>query len=122
MLFSKVDGGSLLAIKINWSQKLIHRDNQFILNIPFTFPEYVTPAGKKMTKTEKIQLNVNVGTGSEVLCKTVSHPLKVHLCLKKLEMAFVSQYLFLRPSVLAVIFFPYFPGTKAPGWKIGILI
>ncbi|XP_015889068.2 uncharacterized protein LOC107423928 isoform X1 [Ziziphus jujuba] len=72
----QVDGGSLLAIKINWSQKLIHRDNQFILNIPFTFPEYVTPAGKKMTKTEKIQLNVNVGTGSEVLCKTVSHPLK----------------------------------------------
>lgn len=85
VLFSKVDGGSILSIKMNWSQKLVYRDNQFSLNIPFTFPENVTPAGKKMSKKEKIQLNVNVGTGSEVLCKTTSHPLKVRLCLKSLK-------------------------------------
>ncbi|KAF3439706.1 hypothetical protein FNV43_RR17984 [Rhamnella rubrinervis] len=72
----QVDGGSILSIRISWSQKLVYRDNQFSLNVPFTFPDYVTPAGKKISKKEKIQLNVNVGTGSEVLCKTTSHPLK----------------------------------------------
>ncbi|RVW44092.1 hypothetical protein CK203_074936 [Vitis vinifera] len=50
---------------------------QLTLIVPFHFPEYVTPAGKKVSKKEKIQLNVNCGTGMEVLCKTTSHPLKV---------------------------------------------
>lgn len=45
--------------------------------MPFTFPEFVTPAGKKMSKKEKIEVNVNPGTENEVLCKTTSHPLKV---------------------------------------------
>ncbi|KAI3814440.1 hypothetical protein L1987_14080 [Smallanthus sonchifolius] len=40
------------------------------------FPEYVTPAGKKLSKKEKIQLTVDVGLGTEVECKTSSHPLK----------------------------------------------
>lgn len=72
----EVDGGSILSVKISWSQKLLYRDGQYTLDIPFTFPEYVTPVVKKISKKEKIQLNVNAGTGTEVLCKTVSHPLK----------------------------------------------
>ncbi|XP_024021682.1 uncharacterized protein LOC112091688, partial [Morus notabilis] len=72
----EVDGGSIISVKISWSQKLLYKDSQFSLNIPFNFPEYVTPVVKKISKKEKIQLNVNVGTGTEVLCKTVSHPLK----------------------------------------------
>lgn len=74
----KVGGGSILSVKISWSQKLLYRDGQYYLDIPFTFPEYVTPVVKKLSKKEKIQLNVNAGTGTEVLCKTASHPLKVH--------------------------------------------
>lgn len=51
----------------------------FSLNVPFTFPDFVNPAGKRMAKKEKIQINVNAVTGSEVQCKTISHPLKVHI-------------------------------------------
>ncbi|KAK2982220.1 hypothetical protein RJ640_009152 [Escallonia rubra] len=76
LLIPEVDGGSNLIIKVRWSQKLLYQDGQFTLNIPFSFPEYVTPAGKKISKKEKIQLNVNSGPGTEVLCKTTSHPLK----------------------------------------------
>lgn len=73
----QIDGGTNLSVKLRWSQKLLYNDGQFTLNIPFSFPEYVTPAGKKISKREKIQLNVNSGSGTEVLCKTTSHPLKV---------------------------------------------
>ncbi|KAL5572333.1 hypothetical protein UlMin_021930 [Ulmus minor] len=72
----QVDGGSILSIKMSWSQKLVYKDGHFSLNIPFTFPEYVTPLVKKISKKEKIQLNVNSGAGTEVLVKTSSHPLK----------------------------------------------
>uniref|UniRef100_A0A5B7AJY8 Putative inter alpha-trypsin inhibitor, heavy chain 4 n=1 Tax=Davidia involucrata TaxID=16924 RepID=A0A5B7AJY8_DAVIN len=72
----QVDGGSNLSIKLRWSQKLFYHSGQFSLSIPFSFPEYVTPAGKKISKKEKIQLNINSGPGTELLCKTVSHPLK----------------------------------------------
>lgn len=78
LLFLKVDGGSILSVSISWSQKLVYSDGQLTLNVPFTFPEYVTPVVRKISKKEKIQLNVNAGSGTEVLCKTVSHPLKVH--------------------------------------------
>lgn len=47
--------------------------------MPFSFPEYVTPAVKKLPKKEKILLNVNSGTGTEIVCKTTSHALKVQL-------------------------------------------
>ncbi|KAL5538012.1 hypothetical protein UlMin_045308 [Ulmus minor] len=73
----KVDGGSFLNIKINWSQKLTYDDGQFCLKIPFSFPSYVNPVGKKVSKREKILLNVNSGTGAELLCKSTSHPVKV---------------------------------------------
>ncbi|KAK9989883.1 hypothetical protein SO802_030122 [Lithocarpus litseifolius] len=72
----QVDGGSNLSIKISWSQKLLYSDGELFLNVPFTFPEYVTPLLKKLPKKEKIQLNVNAGTGTQVLCKKISHPLK----------------------------------------------
>ncbi|XP_010047465.2 uncharacterized protein LOC104436401 [Eucalyptus grandis] len=72
----RVDGGSNISVKVCWSQKLSYCNGQFTLSVPFSFPEYVTPAGKKISKKEKIQVNVDSGTGSEVLCKTTSHPLK----------------------------------------------
>ncbi|KAL3830050.1 hypothetical protein ACJIZ3_018852 [Penstemon smallii] len=75
----QIDGGTNISVKLRWSQKLLYDDGQFTLDIPFNFPEYVTPAGKKISKREKIQLNVNSGPGTEVLCKTASHPLKERL-------------------------------------------
>jgi hypothetical protein len=45
--------------------------------VPFTFPEFINPAGKRMAKREKIRLNVDVVAGSELLFKTTSHPLQV---------------------------------------------
>ncbi|KAF3584143.1 hypothetical protein F2Q69_00027091 [Brassica cretica] len=73
----QVDGGTNLSIKMSWSQKLTYNEGEFFLDIPFHFPEYVTPAVKKISKKEKIYLSVNAGTGTEVLCKGCSHPLKV---------------------------------------------
>ncbi|XP_042485941.1 uncharacterized protein LOC122066188 isoform X1 [Macadamia integrifolia] len=72
----KIDGGSNLSIKVSWSQKIFYSDGQFSLDIPFSFPEYVTPFVKRISKIEKIQLNVNYDMGTEILCKTTSHPLK----------------------------------------------
>ncbi|OMO70665.1 von Willebrand factor, type A [Corchorus capsularis] len=72
----QVDGGSYVSIKVSWSQKLSYRDGQFCLNVPFTFPAYVNPVGKKILKKEKIQLNVNSGIQTELLIKCTSHPLK----------------------------------------------
>ncbi|GAB4838061.1 hypothetical protein Ancab_027591 [Ancistrocladus abbreviatus] len=71
-----VDGGTNLSIKISWSQKLLYHDGEFTLNVPFSFPEYVVPAGKKIPKKEKIHLSVDLGEAVEVLCRTISHPLK----------------------------------------------
>lgn len=51
------------------------------MNVPFTFPDFVNPAGKRMAKKEKIQLNVNAVNGGEIMCKTTSHPTKVHIWL-----------------------------------------
>ena len=76
----QVDGGTNLSIKMSWSQKLTYNEGEFFLDIPFHFPEYVTPAVKKISKREKIYLSVNAGTGTEVLCKGCSHPLKVWVC------------------------------------------
>ncbi|XP_022721622.1 uncharacterized protein LOC111279023 [Durio zibethinus] len=72
----QVDGGSNVSIKVSWSQKFSYRDGQFCLNVPFTFPEYVIPVGKKIPKRQKILLNVNSGIGTELLIKCTSHPLK----------------------------------------------
>ncbi|PHT75683.1 hypothetical protein T459_19205 [Capsicum annuum] len=72
----KVDGGTNISVTIRWSQKLLYCNGQLTLDVPFSFPDFVTPAGKKISKKEKIQLNVNSGPGTEVLCKTTSHPLK----------------------------------------------
>ncbi|XP_030448474.1 uncharacterized protein LOC115671142 [Syzygium oleosum] len=90
----KVDGGSNISIKVCWSQKLSYCNGQFSLSVPFTFPEYVTPAGKKISKKEKIQVNVDSGTGSEVLCKMTSHPLKeVRRHVGKLAFLYESEVL-----------------------------
>ncbi|KAL2251021.1 UNVERIFIED_CONTAM: Inter-alpha-trypsin inhibitor heavy chain H3 [Sesamum indicum] len=75
----KIDGGTNISVKLRWCQKLLYCDGQFTLNIPFNFPEYVTPAAKKVSKRETIQLNVNAGPGTEILLKTTSHPLKEQL-------------------------------------------
>ncbi|XP_047334557.1 uncharacterized protein LOC124938203 [Impatiens glandulifera] len=71
-----VDGGSNISLKVCWLQKLPFCDGQFSLCFPFSFPEYVTPAGKKVSKKEKIELYVDAGPEAEVLCKMTSHPLK----------------------------------------------
>ncbi|XP_047338506.1 uncharacterized protein LOC124942125 [Impatiens glandulifera] len=72
----QIDGGSNISIKISWSQKLVYSEGELFLSVPFSFPEYVTPAGKKISKKEKIELYVNSGPGIEIQCKTTTHPLK----------------------------------------------
>ncbi|XP_027124870.1 uncharacterized protein [Coffea arabica] len=72
----QVDGGCTLSVRISWSQKLLCQNNQLCLKIPFTFPQYVTPVGKKVSKIEKILLNVNSGIAVEIFCNSSSHPLK----------------------------------------------
>jgi len=73
-------GGSVFSTKIRWSQKILFHDGQLSLCVPFSFPSYVNPAGKRISKKEKIFLKVNSGFATEVLlCKTTSHPLKVKL-------------------------------------------
>ncbi|KAK1413822.1 hypothetical protein QVD17_29558 [Tagetes erecta] len=72
----QVDGGSNLSVKVRWSQKIIYKHGDFTLDVPFTFPDYVTPAGKKLSKKEKIQLNVNVGLATQIVCRTATHPMK----------------------------------------------
>ncbi|KAK7349311.1 hypothetical protein VNO77_06581 [Canavalia gladiata] len=69
-------GGSIFSVKIKWSQKISFHDGQFSLCVPFSFPSYVNPIGRKISKKEKIFLKVNSGAAMEVLCKTTSHPLK----------------------------------------------
>lgn len=75
--FFQVEGGSIFSIKASWSQQILYQTDRFCLRIPFNFPSYVNPVGKKISKTEKISLNINPGTAAEVLCKSSSHPLKV---------------------------------------------
>ncbi|KAK1391146.1 hypothetical protein POM88_019324 [Heracleum sosnowskyi] len=67
---------SNLSITVRWPQKPSYQDGEFTLMVPYSFPEFVTPVGKRMSKKEKIRINVNAGPGTEVLCKTISHPLK----------------------------------------------
>lgn len=72
----QIDGGSNLSIKMRWSQKVVCSNGEYSLKVPFTFPEFINPAGKRMSKREKIKLNVDVVAGSELLFKTTSHPLQ----------------------------------------------
>ncbi|XVE97879.1 hypothetical protein REPUB_Repub03eG0056800 [Reevesia pubescens] len=71
----QIEGGTNISIKLRWSQKLSYNEGQFSLTVPFNFPEYVTPINK-ISKKEKIQLNVNSGIATGILCKATSHPLK----------------------------------------------
>ncbi|KAL0341819.1 UNVERIFIED_CONTAM: hypothetical protein Scaly_1844500 [Sesamum calycinum] len=73
----QVDGGTMLSIKVSWSQKLLYQDGQFCLDVPFTFPSYVLPMLKNLVKKEKILVNVNSGTGNELLFESASHPLQI---------------------------------------------
>ncbi|KAJ6701162.1 INTER ALPHA-TRYPSIN INHIBITOR HEAVY CHAIN-LIKE PROTEIN [Salix koriyanagi] len=72
----EVGGGSTFSIKVTWSQKLLYHEGQFSLNVPFSFPAFVNPIGKKISKREKILLNVNSGVGKEILFRCTSHALK----------------------------------------------
>ncbi|CAK8541628.1 unnamed protein product [Lathyrus sativus] len=56
----EIDGGSNLSIKMHWSQKVECSNGEYSLNVPFTFPDFVNPIGKRMSKREKIQLNMDV--------------------------------------------------------------
>ncbi|GAB2291601.1 hypothetical protein Dimus_025857 [Dionaea muscipula] len=75
-----VDGGTNLLIKLSWSQKVLYYNGDSIISVPFSFPEFVLPAGRKVPKKEKILLSINSGEGFEVVCKTTSHPLKERRC------------------------------------------
>ncbi|EXC32302.1 von Willebrand factor A domain-containing protein [Morus notabilis] len=72
----QIEGGSFLSIKASWSQKILYNIDQFCLRVPFSFPAYVNPVGKKISKKEKILLNINPGAATEVVCRSTSHPLK----------------------------------------------
>ncbi|PIN22292.1 hypothetical protein CDL12_05013 [Handroanthus impetiginosus] len=72
----QVDGGTVLSVKVSWSQKLLYQDGQFHLNVPFSFPSYVIPRVKNLVKMETILVNVNSGAGTEVLFQSTSHLLK----------------------------------------------
>ncbi|OAY53231.1 uncharacterized protein LOC110613406 [Manihot esculenta] len=72
----QVGGGIIISVKVTWSQKLAYSEGQFCLNVPFSFPAFVNPVDKKISKREKIMLNVNSGFGKEILCKSTSHALK----------------------------------------------
>ncbi|KAM0017545.1 putative von Willebrand factor, type A, von Willebrand factor A-like domain superfamily [Helianthus debilis subsp. tardiflorus] len=73
----QVEGGSIIHVKVRWSQKLLYEGDEFCLNVPFTFPSYVLPVDKTITKIEKVSLNVNSGTETMITCGFASHPLKV---------------------------------------------
>ncbi|KZV58791.1 hypothetical protein F511_18628 [Dorcoceras hygrometricum] len=73
----QVEGGTELCVRISWSQKLLYQDGKFSLNVPFTFPSYVMPVMKKLSKKESILVNVNSGMGTEISSECCSHPLKV---------------------------------------------
>uniref|UniRef100_A0A3Q7FW48 VWFA domain-containing protein n=1 Tax=Solanum lycopersicum TaxID=4081 RepID=A0A3Q7FW48_SOLLC len=72
----QVAGGSILSVKVSWSQKILYQDGQFSFSIPFSFPWYVNPIAKLLCKKERIRLNVNSGMGKEIICGSCSHPLK----------------------------------------------
>ncbi|KAL9235503.1 hypothetical protein vseg_010256 [Gypsophila vaccaria] len=71
----KVDGGSTISVVARWSQKLVYREGQLCLSLPFSFPAYVTPV-RKLLCNEKILVTVNSGSRTEVLCHSATHPLK----------------------------------------------
>ncbi|MCL7049426.1 hypothetical protein MKW94_029225 [Papaver nudicaule] len=73
----QAEGGSNISVKISWSQKLSFNNGQFSLSIPFKFPEFIIPPGEGNSKVEKIKLNVDSGTGTEVLGMKASHPIKI---------------------------------------------
>uniref|UniRef100_A0A1D1Z528 Inter-alpha-trypsin inhibitor heavy chain H2 n=2 Tax=Anthurium amnicola TaxID=1678845 RepID=A0A1D1Z528_9ARAE len=76
LIIPQVKGGSVLSLEVRWLQRLLYNDGQFSISIPFTFPEFVNPSGKIISKRERIKLNINSGTGKEVLCQMTSHALK----------------------------------------------
>ncbi|XP_027901760.1 uncharacterized protein LOC114162163 isoform X2 [Vigna unguiculata] len=71
----QIDGGSKLSVKFSWYQKILYSNDEFFLNVPFTFPDFVNPVGK-MSKKEKVEITVNAIAGSELLCQKSSHPMK----------------------------------------------
>ncbi|KAK9078384.1 hypothetical protein SSX86_002441 [Deinandra increscens subsp. villosa] len=72
----KVEGGSIIHVKVRWSQKMLYQGDEFRLIVPFTFPSYVLPLENTESKIEKVSLNVNSGTETMITCRYASHPLK----------------------------------------------
>lgn len=102
-------------MKVSWSQKLLYQDGQFCLTLPFSFPAYVKPVGKKITKREKIVLSVNPGTGKEVLLRSSSHRLKVRLINRFGPVKILKTI----PQITLLF---YLPGSNAAGWETRFLI
>ncbi|KAI3775145.1 hypothetical protein L1987_49714 [Smallanthus sonchifolius] len=72
----QVEGGSIMNVKVRWSQKLLYQGDEFCLSVPFTFPSYALPLEKTIPKIEKVSLNVNSATETMITCRFASHPLK----------------------------------------------
>ncbi|MED6126298.1 hypothetical protein PIB30_077063 [Stylosanthes scabra] len=72
----QIDGGSIISVKTKWSQNIQCHNDLFSLQVPFNFPDFVNPAGKKMSKKETVQVNVNAIAGNEFQPRKMSHPLK----------------------------------------------
>ncbi|CAI0473152.1 unnamed protein product [Linum tenue] len=71
----QIAGGSMISVKVSWSQKLVYRGGQFSLDVPFSFPPFVNPIGSRICKREKILLNVKSGIDKEIAFKSSSHAL-----------------------------------------------
>ncbi|KAL8230253.1 hypothetical protein R6Q57_000031 [Mikania cordata] len=72
----QVEGGSHIHVNVRWSQKLLYQNNDLCLSVPFIFPAHVVPVVKGNSMKEKVSLNINSGTDSEIICNISSHPLK----------------------------------------------
>ncbi|CAI0419188.1 unnamed protein product [Linum tenue] len=71
----QIAGGSMISVKVSWSQKLVYGGGQFSLDVPFSFPSFVNPIGTRICRREKIMLNVNSGIDKEISFKSSSHGL-----------------------------------------------
>ncbi|KAK1416926.1 hypothetical protein QVD17_26045 [Tagetes erecta] len=125
----QVEGGSIIHVKVRWSQKLLYQGHEFCINVPFTFPSYVLPLDKTIPKREKVSLNVSSAIETMVTCTFATHPLKVLQQQQAEEASFLYEaevlkwstqdfcFAYSRPSMYDfdqrdIFCFYLFPGTK----------
>lgn len=92
---------------------MVYEDGQFCLCIPFSFPTYVIPVESYIVKGEKILVNLKAGLGTQVKCKTTSHPFKVSECV---------VILFMKLSYSLINLLCFYAGTSTRGWGVSLHI